>query len=206
MTEVETVAVVGTGVIGAGWAARCLARGLDVIASDPAPGAEAKLREAVDHAWPALERLGLFPGADRGRLRFTSSLEAACATADFVQENAPEREGLKRGLLADIDAAARPEAVIASSTSGFTPSLLQSDCGRHPERVLVGHPFNPVYLLPLVEVVGGEKTSAEAVARAGAFYDEIGMQVLTVRNEIEGHLSDRLQLFPPKRPQRIRLR
>jgi carnitine 3-dehydrogenase len=193
MTEVKTVAVVGTGVIGAGWAARCLARGLDVIACDPAPGAEARLREAVDHAWPALERLGLFPGADRARLGFTASLEEACAAADFIQENAPEREDLKRRLLAEMDAAARPDAIIASSTSGFTPSSLQSVCEKHPERVLVGHPFNPVYLLPLVEVVGGEKTSAEAIARAGAFYDEIGMQVLTVRNEIDGHLSDRLQ-------------
>ncbi len=192
MTDIKTAGIVGTGVIGAGWAARFLQRGLDVVAWDPAPGAEAKLREGVDNAWPAVSKLGLFPGADRARLRFAASLEEACDAADFVQENAPEREGLKRKLLADIDAALRPEAIIASSTSGLIPSVLQADC-RHPERVLVGHPFNPVYLLPLVEVVGGEKTAAEAVARAAGFYETVGMHVLNVRNEIEGHLSDRLQ-------------
>ena len=192
MSDIKTAAIVGTGVIGAGWAARFLQRGLDVVAWDPAPGAEARLREAVDNAWPAVSKLGLYPGADRARLRFAASLEEACADADFVQENAPEREELKQKLFAEIDAALGPEAIIASSTSGFMPSRLQANC-RHPERVLVGHPFNPVYLLPLVEVVSGEKTAPEVRDRAAAFYEDMGMHVLKVRNEIEGHLSDRLQ-------------
>ena len=190
--EVRQVAVIGTGVIGAGWAARCLARGLDVVAWDPAPEAEAKLRRTVGRAWPALAKLGLYADADRRRLVFAASLEAACEGADFVQESAPEREDLKRGLLARLDAAAAPETVIASSSSGLLPTLIQADC-RHPERVVIGHPFNPVYLLPLVEVLGGELTAPEAIARATAFYTEIGMHPLLVRTEIAGYLSDRLQ-------------
>jgi carnitine 3-dehydrogenase len=189
---VHRVAVVGTGVIGAGWAARCLARGLAVVAWDPGPDAEAKLRAAVDSAWPAVAKLGLWAGADPGHLTFAASLEAACAEADFIQESAPEREDLKRRLLAEIDAAAREDVIIASSSSGLLPSRIQSDC-RHPERVVIGHPFNPVYLLPLVEVLGGERSAPEAVARAMAFYRAIGMHALEVRTEIEGYISDRLQ-------------
>lgn len=190
--EVRRVCLVGTGVIGYGWAARCLAAGLEVIATDPADGAEATLRAGVENAWPVLERAGLSEGASIENLRFTPDLERAVSEADFVQESAPEREDLKQQLLAQIDAAARPEVVIASSTSGFLPSSLQSKC-RHPERVVVGHPFNPVYLLPLVEVVGGEQTSKEAVERAIRFYESLDMKPLHVRKEIDGHLSDRLQ-------------
>jgi len=193
MSDVKTAAIVGTGVIGAGWATRFLAHGLDVVAWDPAPDAEEKLRAAVDSAWPSVARLGLYPGAERARLRFAASLEDLCAEADFVQENAPEREELKQTLLAQIDAALKPDAIVASSTSGFMPSSLQSRCARAPERVLVGHPFNPVYLLPLVEIVGGEKTSPEACDRAARFYDAMGMHALKVRKEVPGHLSDRLQ-------------
>jgi carnitine 3-dehydrogenase len=193
MSEIKTAAIVGTGVIGAGWAARFLAHGLDVVAWDPAPEAEEKLRAAVDNAWPAVSKVGLFPGADRARLSFAASLEELSATADFVQENAPEREDLKKDLLAQIDAAAKPEAIIASSTSGYMPTDLQSRCQRHPERVLVGHPFNPVYLLPLVEIVGGEKTAPEASERASRFYEAMGMHALNVKTEVPGHLSDRLQ-------------
>lgn len=187
-----TVAVVGTGVIGAGWAARALARGLDVIAWDIAPGWQAKLRAAVANAWPALESIGLFPGASPARLRTAASLAEACAEAGFVQESAPERLAVKRRLHAELDAAAPPEVIIASSTSGLKPTDFQADC-RHPERVLVGHPFNPVYLLPLVEVLGGEGTAPAAVDQAIAFYEDLGMQPLKVRTEIEGFLSDRLQ-------------
>ncbi len=190
--EARKVAIVGPRVFGAGWAARCLARGLEVVTWDPGQGAEAKLRAAVDNAWPAVSKLGLWPGADPARLAFASSLEAACAEADFIQESAPEREDLKRDLLAKIDAAARQDAIIASSSSGLLPSRIQADC-RHPERVVIGHPFNPVYLLPLVEVLGGAQSAPEAVDRAMAFYRAIGMQALEVRNEIEGYISDRLQ-------------
>lgn len=191
-TAVRKVALVGTGVIGYGWAARCLASGLDVIATDPAPGAETTLREGVENAWPALERLGLSPDASRERLVFTPDPEEAVAGADFVQESAPEREDVKRELHAKIDAAAPPGTVIASSSSGLLPTRIQAECG-HPERHVIGHPFNPVYLLPLVEVVGGEQTSQETIERAMSFYRKLGMRPLHVRKEIEGYLSDRLQ-------------
>ncbi|MDH3595468.1 MAG: L-carnitine dehydrogenase [Rhodospirillales bacterium] len=190
--EVRKVAVIGTGVIGAGWAARCLGHGLDVAAWDPGPDAEAKLRAAVDNAWPAVAKLGLWPGADPARLSFAATPEDACAGADFVQESAPEREDLKRRLLAQLDAAAPEQVVIASSSSGLLPSRIQADC-RHPGRVVIGHPFNPVYLLPLVEVLGGALSDPQAVARAMAFYRSLGMHALEVRNEIDGYISDRLQ-------------
>jgi carnitine 3-dehydrogenase len=189
---IRRLALVGGGVIGSGWAARALAHGLDVVASDPAPGAEGKMRAAVENAWPALQRVGLRPGADMGRLRFAKTVEEAVADADFVQESAPEREDLKRKLHAQIDAAARPDVVIASSSSGLLPSRFQADC-KHPGRVVVGHPFNPVYLLPLVEVLGGDKTSPEAIDRAMDFYRSIGMHALKVRTEVPGYIADRLQ-------------
>ena len=155
------VALVGTGVIGAGWAARCLARGLDVTAWDPGPDAERRLRAAVANAWPALERLGLAPDASPDRLSFVPDLERCVADADLVQESAPEREDLKRQLLARVSSTCPPDALIASSTSGLLPSRLQADMAG-PERLVVAHPFNPVYLLPLVEIVGGRQTSADA--------------------------------------------
>ncbi len=190
--EIKRVAIVGTGVIGAGWAARCLARGLDVIASDPAAGAEGRLRASVERAWPAMRSLSMAPGAEAAELSFNADLQAACATADFIQENAPENEELKRALHARIDAAARPEVVIASSSSGLLPTRIQADC-KHPERLVIGHPFNPVYLLPLVEVLGGERTGEAAIERAISFYRTLGMHPLRVRTEIEGYISDRLQ-------------
>ena len=187
----KTIAIIGTGVIGAGWTARCLAHGLDVRASDPAPGAEAKLRGAVANAWRALEKAGARPGASMSRLTFHATIAGCVAGADYVQENAPEREELKRSLLAQIDAAAAPDVVIASSTSGLLPSRLQALC-THPGRIVVGHPFNPVYLLPLVEVLGGEKTAPGAIETAKAFYTSIGMRPLHVKKEIEGFVADRL--------------
>ena len=192
MTQsVRTFAIIGTGVIGAGWAARALAHGLDVVAWDPSPTAEASLRAAIAHAWPVLEKTGLAPGASQARLTFAASVEAAVTNADFIQENAPEREELKRGLLAQIDAAAPAHAIIASSTSGLLPTSLQGLCA-HPERIVVGHPFNPVYLLPLVEIVGGAKTSSDTIERAKAFYQSISMRPLHVKREIEGFVADRL--------------
>jgi carnitine 3-dehydrogenase len=191
-STIRTLGLVGGGVIGSGWAARALAHGLDVVAYDPAPSGEAALRAAVENAWPALERMGLAPGADRDRLRFVGSVAEIAAAADFIQENAPEREELKRRLLAEIDAACGPDVIVASSSSGLLPSRIQADC-RHPERVVIGHPFNPVYLLPLVEIVPGERTAPDVVERAAAFYRSIGMRPLRMRKEIEGYLSDRLQ-------------
>lgn len=188
---IRTVAVIGTGVIGAGWAARCLARGIDVVAWDPADGAEHRLREALAHAWPALKRLGLAAGASLERLRWAATLEAAVAEAELVQESAPEREALKVDLLARIDRAAAPDALIGTSTSGLLPSHLQAGM-RRPERLVVGHPFNPVYLLPLVEVCGGAATSSETITRAMATYHFLGMQPLHVRTEVDGFIADRL--------------
>ena len=189
---VRTIGLAGTGVIGAGWAVRVLAGGHDVIAWDPADDAEDRLRIAIERAWPSATRLGLFPGAAPDRLRWAGSPEEAAAGADLVQESAPEDFSIKSSLLRRLDAAAEPDTVIASSSSGLLPTRLAEGL-RHPERLIIGHPFNPVYLLPLVEVVPGEATSERAVAAAVAHYDDLVMHPLVVRNEIEGYLSDRLQ-------------
>jgi 3-hydroxyacyl-CoA dehydrogenase len=190
---IGAVAVVGTGVIGASWTALFLAAGLEVTATDPAPGAEERLRREVTGAWSALTRLGLAEGASIDRLRFTTSVPEAVATADFVQESGPERIEVKHELLARIDRAAPPAAVIASSSSGLTPSELQDGCPAAPERALVGHPFNPAHLIPLVEVVPGRRTSPEAVEAAVAFYRSIGKHPIVVRRELAGHIANRLQ-------------
>jgi carnitine 3-dehydrogenase len=189
---IRTVGLIGTGVIGAGWAARCLAHGHDVIAWDPGHDAEAVLRAKLANAWPALTRQGLAEGASMDRLRFAATCEEAAAGADFIQESAPEVEALKRSLLARVDAASRPDVLIASSSSGLLPTEFQRECAR-PERVLVGHPFNPVYLLPLVEVLGGDATAPASLDSATIFYRSIGMRPLRVRTEIPGYISDRLQ-------------
>ena len=190
--RLRRLAVVGTGVIGSGWAARALANGLDVTAWDPAPGAAARLRAAVANAWPALQRVGLQKGASRRRLTFASDLVAAVDGADFVQESGPEDERVKRSLLAQIDRVVGPRVVIASSSSGLLPTRIQAAC-QHPARVLIGHPFNPVYLLPLVELVAGERTKSQAITTASAFYRSLGMRPMLLKREIEGYISDRLQ-------------
>lgn len=189
---VRRVAIVGTGTIGASWATHFLARGFDVVATDPAPGAESALRSYVDHAWDTAARLGLADGASRDRLSFTTDLQKAVADADFVQENGPERPELKIKLLADIDAAAPPRTIIASSSSGITMSVMQADCAR-PERTVIGHPFNPPHVIPLVEVVGGTKTSAETISTAMAFYASIGKKPVLLKKELPGHVANRLQ-------------
>ena len=183
--------LVGTGVIGAGWGARALSMGWDVVAWDPAPGAEARLHAAVARAWPALRRTGLAPTADPRRLRMVATLAEVGAVATFVQESAPERLELKRALHHDLDAVTPAGVIIGSSTSGLLPTDIQSGMA-HPERLVVGHPFNPVYLLPLVEVVGGRATAAATIEGAIATYRSLGMHPLHVRNEIEGFLADRL--------------
>ena len=190
---INRIAVVGTGVIGASWAAHYLARGFDVVATDPAPNAEANLRKYVSEAWPALVTIGLSPGASRERLSFTTNMQEALSKADFVQENGPERKDFKIKLFADMDAATLPDSIIASSSSGITPSVMQSACKR-PERILVGHPFNPPHIIPLVEVVGGAKTSPEAIEQAMAFYASIGKKPIQLRKEIPGHVANRLQI------------
>jgi 3-hydroxyacyl-CoA dehydrogenase len=190
--EVKRVGIVGTGVIGASWAAYYLARGLDVGATDPADGAEGRLRKQVDEYWPALRKAGLTSGASQERLTFSSHLEGAVRGAEFIQENGPERLDVKRDLIAKIDAAASSEALIATSSSGILISSIQ-DAARHPERVVLGHPFSPPHLIPLVEVVGGKLTSPDAVERALAFYTSIGKKPIHVRQEANGHVANRLQ-------------
>ncbi len=192
MRDISTIGIAGTGVIGAGWAARFLANGLDVVAWDPAPDAEENLRAAVANAWPALSKLGLFPGADQKRLKFTSSLEEMAGEVDFIQESAPENLELKIDLHRHLDHAATEDVIIASSTSGLLPSDFQSQC-KKPERIIVGHPFNPVYLLPLVEIVGGQKSGEAELETATEFYTRMGMKPLRLKKEVEGFLSDRLQ-------------
>jgi carnitine 3-dehydrogenase len=193
VSGVRRVAVVSTGVIGASWAAHFLAHGLDVVATDPAPGAEERLRAEVATHWPMLERGGLADGASPQRLSFTADPAEAVADADFVQENGPEREDVKHALFAVLDAAARPEVVLASSSSGLLPSTIARGALDHPERVLVGHPFNPPHLIPLVEVVPGEKTAEESVETAMAFYAAVGKRPIRVRREVPGHIANRLQ-------------
>src|ERR1700746_3152921 len=190
--EIRNVAIVGAGVIGASWAALFLARGLNVVATDPAPDAEANLRRYIDAAWKDLTVIGLSPNASRDRLKFTTDMKKALADADLVQENGPERKDFKIKLFADMDAATRPDAIIASSSSGLTMSTMQSAC-KHPERCVIGHPFNPPHVVPLVEVVAGEKTSPETVERAISFYKSIGKKPIHVRKEVVGHVANRLQ-------------
>jgi 3-hydroxyacyl-CoA dehydrogenase len=189
---IQRIAIVGTGVIGASWAAEYLARGFDVIATDPAPDAELNLRKYIDEAWPALTAMGLSPKASRDRLSFTRDMKAALSNADLVQENGPERPDFKIKLFAEMDAATPVDSIIASSSSGITMSVTQSAC-IHPERCVIGHPFNPPHMIPLVEVVGGEKTSPETVRRALEFYGSIGKKPIHLRKEVVGHVANRLQ-------------
>ncbi|MFT3688724.1 3-hydroxyacyl-CoA dehydrogenase NAD-binding domain-containing protein [Paenirhodobacter sp.] len=186
------VAVVGAGTIGAGWAALFLARGMEVAVSDPDPAAEASLRGFVERAWPVMERLGLMPGADPGRLRFHADPRDAAEGAAFVQENAPERLDVKRQVYAQLEEVIAPGTIVASSTSGLVMSSLQEGT-RHPERFAIGHPFNPPHIIPLVEVVGGRATSEETIRRLMAFYAALGKRPIRLRKEVPGHLANRLQ-------------
>ena len=190
---IRRVAIIGTGVIGASWTALFLAKGLDVIATDIGPDAETSLRRFVKAAWPALERLGLAPGASQSRLAFVADLPTAVRGADFVQENGPERIDFKKKLYRQLDELLPPEVIIASSSSGLTMSEIQSDCPLHPERCVIGHPFNPPHLVPLVEIVGGAKTSEATIEHASEFYTGLGKQTVRLRKEVPGHVANRLQ-------------
>lgn len=184
-------AIVGTGVIGSGWITRILAHGHDVVATDLAEGAYGTMMKQVEQNWPYAEQLGLAPGASIDRLTFTPDLKEAVMDADVIQENVPEVESIKDTVLREIDAYAPPDALIGSSTSGIMPSELQQNL-KHPERFVVAHPFHPVYILPLVEIVPGAATTEENVKKAETIYESIGMDVLHVRKEVEGHIADRL--------------
>jgi 3-hydroxyacyl-CoA dehydrogenase len=195
MTErpIRRIAVIGTGVIGASWTALFLAKGLDVVATDIAPDAEASLRRFVDMAWPAMKRLGLAPNASQSRLTFTADFLTAVKGADLVQENGPERIEFKRKLYGQLDGVLPPDVIIASSSSGLTMSEIQTACPSHPERCLIGHPFNPPHLIPLVEIVGGAKTSEDTIQRASEFYTALGKQTVRLHKEVPGHVANRLQ-------------
>jgi 3-hydroxyacyl-CoA dehydrogenase len=190
---IRRVAIIGTGVIGASWTALFLAKGLDVVATDIAPNAEASLKRFVAAAWPALQRLGLAPGASQSRLSFTADLAAAVKGADLVQENGPERIDFKRKLYGQLDELLPPEVIIASSSSGLTMSEIQLGCPSHPERCVIGHPFNPPHLIPLVEIVGGTKTSEDTIRRASEFYTAMGKRTVRLNKEVPGHVANRLQ-------------
>jgi 3-hydroxyacyl-CoA dehydrogenase len=190
---IRRVAIIGTGVIGASWTALFLAKGLEVVATDVAPDAEATLKRFVKAAWPALERLGLAPEASQSRLTFTKELPAAVKTADLVQENGPERIDFKKTLYRQLDELLPSDVIIASSSSGLTMSEIQSACPSHPERCVIGHPFNPPHLVPLVEIVGGAKTSEATIGRAIDFYTGLGKQAVRLRKEVPGHVANRLQ-------------
>jgi carnitine 3-dehydrogenase len=189
---VRRIAIVGTGVIGASWAAYYLARGFDVVATDPGPQSEANLRKYVDDAWPLLTQVGLSPGASRERLTFSLDMSRALADADLVQENAPERPDFKIMLFAQMDEVTPPNSIIASSSSGITMDVIQSGCKR-PERCVIGHPFNPPHVVPLVEVVGGAKTSEATIERAMAFYASIGKKPVRLHKSLPGHVANRFQ-------------
>lgn len=186
------IAVIGAGTIGASWAAYFLARGFEVAASDPEPARAETLRRSIEAVWPQLETLGLAPDASPDRVRFSTDPAAAVEGAGFVQESGPEREDLKIALFERLDAAAPAETILASSSSGLLMTRIQSLCA-HPERCVIGHPFNPPHLMPLVEVVGGERTSPDAIARAVAFYRAIGKVPIHIRAEVRGHVANRLQ-------------
>jgi 3-hydroxyacyl-CoA dehydrogenase len=190
---IRRIAIVGTGVIGASWAALYLAKGLEVVATDPAPGAEERLRDFVARAWPALERLGISSDASRSKLTFAADLADALRGADFVQENGPERLDFKQRLYGQMDALLPPHVVIASSSSGLPMSQIQLGAALHPERTVIGHPFNPPHLIPLVEIVGGKKTSEETIRRADEFYTSIGKDTVRIKKELPGHVANRLQ-------------
>jgi len=190
---IRHITVVGTGVIGASWTAKFLASGLKVTATDVAPNAEVALRNFVQTAWPALKRLGLSPGASPANLRFTPNLPEALAGTDLVQENGPERIDFKQKFYGQLDQLLPAEVIIASSSSGLTMSEIQKGAAMHPERCVIAHPFNPPHLIPLVEIVGGAKTSEDTIARAQAFYSSIGQRPVRLNREMPGHVANRLQ-------------
>ena len=196
MTDTEPIrriAIIGTGVIGASWTALFLAKGLQVVATDIAPNAETALRKFVETAWPALKRLGFAPGASQSNLKFTAAVAQAVGGVDLVQENGPERIDFKQKLYGQLDELLPPDVIIASSSSGLTMSEIQKGAPGHPERCVIAHPFNPPHLIPLVEIVGGAKTSEETIRRAAEFYTSIGQRTVRLNKEMPGHVANRLQ-------------
>lgn len=197
MSEIQKVAVIGCGAIGASWAALFMAQGLTVTAFDINPAAKTSLESMVDSALPVLSSLGLLKKADAkaSDILFTTDMEEALRDVDLVQENGPERLQFKQELFTQIAGLVRPDAILATSSSGLTCSSIQEGmpASARPERCVVGHPFNPPHLIPLVEVVGGRQTSEAAAERAVRFYEGVGKKAVRVRREVVGHVANRLQ-------------
>jgi 3-hydroxyacyl-CoA dehydrogenase len=190
---IHRIAIIGTGVIGASWTALFLAKGLQVVATDIAPNAESVLRKFVETAWPALKRLGLSPEASQSNLKFTAAIAQAVSGVDLVQENGPERIDFKQKLYGQLDELLPPDVIVASSSSGLKMSDIQLGAKSHPERCVIAHPFNPPHLIPLVEIVGGAKTSEATIRRAAEFYTSIGQRTVRLNKEMPGHVANRLQ-------------
>lgn len=190
--QVKRVAVIGAGTIGASWAAFFLAKGLEIAVYDPVSDAKSLVSRTVEAAWPVLAKLGMHPEAKPDNWRFFQDPVAAVEGCDFVQENAPERYEIKQQLLPAISKVLPEQVVIASSSSGLLISRLSEGC-THPGRLVIGHPFNPPHLVPLVEVVGGPTATPQAVAAALAFYRSIGKHPIEIKKEVPGHLANRLQ-------------
>ena len=186
------IAIIGTGVIGTGWCARLIANGHKVKAWDPAKNFGDRLQSEMKRLWPILKKSGMTEDASILNLSICPTLAEACVEADLIQESVPEDIEIKKTIHHEIDSVSKENALIVSSSSGLLPSEIQSDLS-HPERFVIGHPFNPVYILPLVEIVGGSKTSTKTIKDVKDFYKSMGMYPLEVRKEIEGYLSDRLQ-------------
>ncbi|MBD5771037.1 3-hydroxyacyl-CoA dehydrogenase NAD-binding domain-containing protein [Marinomonas colpomeniae] len=191
--EVTRVGVIGTGVIGGGWALHFLRMGMNVVAYDPGPNAKEKLLAMVDHVWPTIEKLGLREGASRDNLRFVDSLEDMVSCVQVIQENTPERLDAKRDLFAELDRITPADVVIISSTSGLPMTDMAVNLKEQPERFIVGHPFNPPYLMPFCEVCGGERTSQDVVDWTAEFYESIEKQVAKMEKELPGFIGNRLQ-------------
>lgn len=184
--DIRRIAIVGAGVIGASWAAFYLTQGFDVVATDPAPQADARLRDAL------AAFLGDRAAELSARLSFDDDLVRALDGVDFVQENGPERLDLKRALYRQMDDVLPAHVPIASSSSGLKMSDIQTACAKHPERCLIAHPFNPPHLIPLVELVGGDATGKDVIARVKDFYDALGKQTIVLNKEMTGHVANRL--------------
>lgn len=192
MPKIKQAAIIGGGVIGGGWAARLIENGIDVTVFDPAADAKDKFDVVLANAERAFSKLTTAPRRIKGSVTWQDTAAPAARDAQLIIESVPERPDIKRAVYAEIESTAAADAVITSSTSGIMPTELQSEM-QHPERLIVAHPFNPVYMLPLVELVGGEKTDAKFIDWAKTFYAAIGMHPLHCRVEIAGFISDRLQ-------------
>ena len=191
--EVKKIGVIGTGVIGGGWILHFLRMGMEVVAYDPGPNAKEKLSAMIDSVWPTIEKLGLKEGASRDNVHFVSTLEDMASNVEVIQENTPENLEIKRDLFAELDRITPPEVVIISSTSGFPMTDMASQLEGQPERFVVGHPFNPPYLMPFCEVSGGERTSQDVVDWTAAFYEAIEKKVAKMTKEVPGFIGNRIQ-------------